>query len=374
MSAFSRAEARIDLNRISENIAHLKNSAGVPVMAVVKADAYGHGLVPVSKAAIAGGATYLGVALLEEAIALRTAGITVPILAWLVPPGSDYLSAIDYDIELAVASLISLAEISAVKSDRKARVHLEVDTGMSRGGFLSEWDQLSGDLLKNIEIVGIFSHFARADEPGQVQNESQRIRFEEMARKLESLGFADVICHLSNSAATLMDPASAFDMVRTGIAMYGLTPDVENLGSSLSLGLKPAMSLHAKLHLVKDVPVNSPVGYGATAFTQSDTKLGLVAIGYADGIPRSAQGAGVFIHGKRASIIGRVSMDQFVVDLGENSQANSGDWVEVFGDGSSGGYTAEDWGHASGTINYEIVTRIGPRVPRIYRSHSLIAE
>ena len=374
MNTFNRAEARIDLDRISENIAHLKISAGVPVMAVVKADAYGHGLVPVAKAAIAGGATYLGVALLEEAIALRAAGITAPILAWLVPPGSDYLSAIDHDIELAVASLISLAEISAVKSDRKARLHLEVDTGMSRGGFLSEWDQLSVDQLKNIEIVGIFSHFARADEPGQAQNESQRIRFEEMVRKLESFGFANVICHLSNSAATLKDPSSAFDMVRTGIAMYGLTPDVENLGSSLALGLKPAMSLHAKLHLVKDVPANSPVGYGATAFTQGDTKLGLVAIGYADGIPRAAQGAGVFIHGKRAPIIGRVSMDQFVVNLGENSQAISGDWVEIFSDGSSGGYTAEDWGHASGTINYEIVTRIGPRVPRIYRSHSLIAE
>ena len=245
---------------------------------------------------------------------------------------------------------------------------------MSRGGFLSEWDQLSVDQLKNIEIVGIFSHFARADEPGQAQNESQRIRFEEMVRKLESFGFANVICHLSNSAATLKDPSSAFDMVRTGIAMYGLTPDVENLGSSLALGLKPAMSLHAKLHLVKDVPANSPVGYGATAFTQGDTKLGLVAIGYGDGIPRRAQGAGVFIHGERAQIIGRVSMDQFVVDLGENSQAISGDWVEVFGDGSGGGYTAEDWGQASGTINYEIVTRIGPRVPRIYRSHSHIKE
>jgi alanine racemase len=163
-------------------------------------------------------------------------------------------------------------------------------------------------------------------------------------------------------------------MVRTGIAIYGLTPDVNTLGSSASLGLKAAMSLRAKLHLVKEVPADSPVGYGATAVTNRDTKLGIVAMGYADGIPRIAQGAGIFVHGKRAPIIGRVSMDQFVVDLGPDSQAISGEWVEVFGDGIAGGYTAEDWGSASGSINYEMVTRIGPRVPRIYRSSSPATE
>jgi alanine racemase len=180
--------------------------------------------------------------------------------------------------------------------------------------------------------------------------------------------------HLSNSAATLKDEDSRFDLVRTGIAIYGLTPDVNTLGTSASLGLKSAMTLRAKLHLVKEVPANSPVGYGATAVTDRYTKLGIVAMGYADGIPRIAQGAGIFVHGKRAPIIGRVSMDQFVVDLGPESAAISGDWVEVFGDGLAGGYTAEDWGSASGSINYEIVTRIGPRVPRIYRSSSQATE
>jgi alanine racemase len=195
-----------------------------------------------------------------------------------------------------------------------------------------------------------------------------------MTKKLKSLGVTDSLHHLSNSAATLKDSDSRFDMVRTGIAMYGLTPDVKTLGSSVSLGLKAAMSLHAKLHLVKDVPAGSPVGYGATAITDRDTKLGIVAMGYADGIPRIAQGAGIFVHGKSAPIIGRVSMDQFVVDLGPDSAAISGEWVEVFGDGLAGGYTAEDWGNASGSINYEIVTRIGPRVPRIYRSQTLATE
>ena len=374
MSTYNRAEAIIDLDRITANVKHLKALAGVDLMAVVKADAYGHGLIPVARAALTGGATSLGVALLEEAITLREAGITAPILAWLVPPGSDYKAAVDQDIELAASSIIALEEIGAVKSANRPRVHLEVDTGMTRGGFLSEWGKLDAHHVTNVDIVGIFSHFARADEPGQEQNESQRMRFKEMVTTLESFGFTNIVRHLSNSAATLKDKDSRFDLVRTGIAIYGLTPDVNTLGTSASLGLKSAMSVRAKLHLVKDVPAHSPVGYGATAVTERYTKLGIVAMGYADGIPRIAQGAGIFVHGKRAPIIGRVSMDQFVVDLGPDSQAISGEWVEVFGDGSAGGYTAEEWGSASGSINYEIVTRIGPRVPRIYRSSSPTTE
>ena len=365
----NRAEARIDLERIAANTKHLKNMAGTEVMAVVKADAYGHGLVPVARAAIEAGATSLGVALLEEALTLREAGITAPILAWLVPPGSDFKLAVDNGIELAASSIIALEQIGAVKSVNRPRVHLEVDTGMSRGGFLIEWGQLDAHHVSNIDIVGIFSHFARADEPDQEQNEQQRARFKEMVATLESFGYTNITRHLSNSAATLTDENSRFDMVRAGISIYGLTPDVKNLGTSQALGLKPAMQLRAKLHLVKTVPANSPVGYGASAHTTAQTKLGIVAIGYADGIPRIAKNAGVFVNGKRAPIIGRISMDQFVVDLGADSTAISGDWVIVFGDGSHGEYTADDWGTASLSINYEIVTRIGPRVPRIYAPH-----
>jgi alanine racemase len=362
----NRAEAIVDLSAIKANVALLKDKAGVDLMAVVKADAYGHGLVPVAKAALDGGATWLGVALLEEAISLREAGITAPILAWLVPPGSDFKSAVDHDIDIAIASIKTLAQISKVKSTKRPRIHLEVDTGMSRGGFLAEWDQIDLQHMQEVQLVGIFSHFARADEPGQPQNLEQLNRFKKMVANLESAGFNNLIRHLSNSAATLIDHPAAFDMVRTGIAMYGLTPDLKNMGTSKSLGLKPAMTLRAKLHLVKDVPAGSPVGYGATEITKSDTKLGLVAMGYADGIPRVAKSAGVLAQGQRAPIIGRISMDQFVVDLGLASSAQSGDWVIVFGPGDSGEYTADDWGGASGSINYEIVTRIGPRVPRIY--------
>lgn len=366
-----RAEAIVDLSAIKHNVELLKQKAGVDLLAVVKADAYGHGLVPVAHAALSAGADYLGVALLEEAVALREAGITAPILAWLVQPGSDFSQAIALDIDIAAASLKALSEIAAAsrQMQKKARVHLEVDTGMTRGGFLAEWDQLNSEHVKDVEIVGIFSHFARADEPEEKQNEEQLLRFNEMVATLTSFGFTRIIKHLSNSAATLKNSAAAFDMVRTGIAMYGLSPDVQTLGSSSSLGLRPAMQLRAALYVVKDVPAGTPVGYGATESTKSDTRLGVVTMGYADGIPRIARSAGVWHNGKRAPIIGRVSMDQFVVDLGPDSKAQSGDWVTIFGNGSHGEYTADDWGAASQSINYEIVTRIGSRVPRIYSPH-----
>jgi alanine racemase len=290
-------------------------------------------------------------------------------LAWLVQPGSDFSQAIKLDIELAVASKLALSEIAAASTAKKARIHLEVDSGMTRGGFLGEWDSLSAEDLAGVEVVGVFSHFARADEPGEKQNQDQLVRFNEMVAKVHTLGFPNVMRHLSNSAATLKNHAAAFDMVRAGIAMYGLSPDVNTLGGSKSLGLRPAMQLRAALYLVKDVPAKTPVGYGATESTSSDTKLGVVAMGYADGIPRIAHDAGISFSGHRAPIIGRVSMDQFVVDLGAGAKAKSGDWVTIFGNGSHGEYTADDWGRASQSINYEIVTRIGPRVPRIYGPH-----
>ncbi len=362
-----RAEARIDLAAIASNISLLKAASGVDLMAVVKADAYGHGLVEIGLASEKSGADWLGVALLEEAIALRTHGVRIPILAWLVSPGSDFRAAHNHDIDVAVASIAAFSEISALKA--KARIHIEVDTGMTRGGFLDEWDEFLTLDFSQVEVVGIFSHFARADEPGEKQNEVQLLRFQSMIADLAAIGINPPVKHLSNSAATLRDHEAVFDLVRTGIALYGLSPDVKTLGDSKSLGLKPAMQLRAKLHLVKKVPAGSPVGYGATAVTSAQTRLGVVAMGYADGIPRVAQGAGIFIDGKRAPIIGRVSMDQFVVDLGPESTADSGDWVIVFGDGAHGEFTADDWATASLSINYEIVTRIGPRVPRIYAPH-----
>jgi alanine racemase len=360
----NRAEAIVGLTAIAANVKKLKATSGTELMAVVKADAYGHGLVPVAKAALNAGASWLGVALVEEAHSLRAAGVTAPILAWLVPHGSDYAAAIDAQIDLAVPSLDIFKEI--VATGKRARIHIEVDTGMTRGGFLEEWSEFLKSDFSKVEVIGVFSHFARADEVSEKQNQDQLANFNNAIADLAGVGVNPQLKHLSNSAATLTNQSSAFDLVRTGIAMYGLTPDLEHLGTSESLGLVAAMEVRAKLHLVKQVPANSPVGYGATESTSRDTVLGVVAMGYADGIPRVAKAAGVFFAGKRCLIIGRVSMDQFVVDLGPETRAKAGDYVVIFNSGTAGEFTAEDWGIASGSINYEMTTRIGPRVPRIY--------
>jgi alanine racemase len=260
-----------------------------------------------------------------------------------------------------------------------ARVHLEVDTGMSRGGALYEWSELLGS-AKNyqdsglITVIGIWSHFARADEAGHEFNKKQLENFKSAVAEAKSVGITPEIIHLSNSAAAINDADSHFDLLRLGIAIYGLSPDFSHMGTSEKLNLKPAMSIRARIHLVKDIPAGSQVGYGGSAITKVDTKLGVIAMGYSDGIPRNANSdAGVLVGNKRAPIIGRVSMDQFVVDLGSDSSAKAGDWAYIIGSNpsdsytSASSYTADSWASASATINYEIVTRIAARVKRIYQ-------
>ena len=362
-----RAFVEVNLNAISNNIKLVKSKTQAQILAVVKADAYGHGLIPVAKCAVDAGATWLGVALLEEAILLREAGIKVPIISWLTPPSSDFKQAIELDIDLAIPSLKHLEVIVAAGKalGKKPRVHIEVDTGMTRGGLLGEWPEfLIAAKGADVEVVGFWSHFARADEPDEIANQSQILEFESKLAELIATGITPKYIHLANSAATLTNPNSHKNIVRLGIAMYGLSPDVNTLGSSQKLELEPAMTLKAEIHLVKRVPSGSPVGYGGTQTTSRDTKLAIITMGYADGIPRNASSAvGVFAAGRKAAIIGRVSMDQFVVDLGADSNAVAGEMVEVFG---ANGYSIDDWAAASGTINYEIVTRIAARVPRIY--------
>ena len=377
----NRAEVLIDLGAIRENIKYLMAKSGKPALAVVKADGYGHGLLPVAKSALSAGASWLGVALLEEARALRQGGISAPIIAWLTPITDDFESAINEDIDIAIPSLAHLAAVtSASKSLGKcARVHLEVDTGMSRGGALGEWSELvrSAKAYQDsglIEVIGIWSHFARADEAGHEFNKKQLENFKSAVAEAKSVGTTPQVIQLSNSAAAINDVDSHFDLLRLGIAIYGLSPDFSHMGSSEKLNLKPAMSIRARIHLVKDVPAGSQVGYGGSAVTKVDTKLGVIAMGYSDGIPRNANSeAGVLVGNKRAPIIGRVSMDQFVVDLGRDSSAKAGDWAYIIGSNpldsytSASSYTADSWASASATINYEIVTRIAARVKRIYQ-------
>ncbi len=370
----SRASAEINLSAIAVNLKLIKSKTNAQVLTVVKADAYGHGLLPVARAAQDAGADWLGTALLEEAITLRTGGITKPIIAWLTPMGEDFKAALLANIDLSISSIELLNEIVlAGKSVNKVpNIHIEVDTGMSRGGVGDDWDnfviQVVNSVKANqIKVIGIWSHFARADEPDEGMNKEQLDVFEDRIKSATAAGIKAEFIHIANSAASLTNKAAHKSILRWGIGLYGLSPEVEKMGDSASLGLQCAMKLKAKLHLVKAVKAGVSVGYGGTAVTKSATKLGVVTLGYADGIPRNANNlAGVFVAGKRAPLIGRVSMDQFVVDLGVSSLAKTGDEVIVFGDGGGGEYTIDEWAKASGTINYEIVTRIGPRVPRIY--------
>jgi alanine racemase len=370
----SRAVAEINLNAIESNLKFIKDKTNTQVLAVVKADAYGHGLLPISKAVSEAGANWLGTALLEEAITLRENGVKIPIIAWLTPCGEDFKSAIELNIDLSISSLEVLKEIVEAGSriGKVPRLHIEIDTGMSRGGVGDDWDNFVSEISKlvkdnKIEIVGVWSHFARADEPQEKMNAQQLSLFNKRVELLISAGIKSEFLHIANSAAALRFKDSHKNIIRWGIGLYGLSPDVSNLGDSNSIGLKPAMKLKAKLNLVKKIKAGSTVGYGATAVVNQDTKLGVVTLGYADGIPRNANNlAGVFVCGKRAPLIGRVSMDQFVVDLGIESLAKTGDEVIVFGPGVDGEYTIDEWAKACGTINYEIVSRIGPRVPRIY--------
>jgi len=362
-----RAFVEISLRAIANNIALIKSKTSAQILAVVKADAYGHGLIPVAKCAISSGATWLGTALLEEALTLRQSGLSTPIIAWLTPPSSDFKAAIESNIDLSIPSLKHLELVVAAGKalGKKPRVHIEVDTGMGRGGLLGEWQEfLIAVKGAEVEVVGFWSHFARADEPDEIANVNQLKEFENKLAELRQHGITPEFIHIANSAATLTNPTSHKEIVRLGISMYGLSPDTKILGSSESLDLEPAMTLKAEIHLVKRVPAGSPIGYGATEVTSRDTKLAIVAMGYSDGIPRSTTNqAGVYVAGAKAPIIGRVSMDQFVVDLGPDSDAMAGDIAEIFG---AHGYSIDDWALAAGTINYEIVTRIASRVPRIY--------
>ena len=375
MGSFVPAEARIDLGAVRANVAALRERAGAAeVMAVVKADAYGHGLLPCARAAVAGGASWLGVALIEEALALRAAGVTGPrLLAWLFVPGERLAEAVRADVDLSVNSLWALDEVAAAAaaSGAIARVHLKVDTGLCRNGAtVADWPGLVDGALARaaeglIEVVGLWSHYAYADAPGHPTVAGQTAVFREAIAWAESRGVRPQVRHLANSAATLTNPDACFDLVRPGIAVYGLSP-VPDVGGPEAYGLTPAMTLVGRLALVKRVPSGSGVSYGHIYTTSRETTLGLLPLGYADGIPRNASNVGpVFATGRRLTVAGRVCMDQVMLDLGDEPAA-AGDEVVLFGTGMAGEPTAQDWAEATGTIAYEIVTRIGPRVPRTF--------
>ncbi len=371
MSPTARAEIVVDLGAIRGNVRLLRTlvSAERPVqlIAVVKADGYGHGMLEAARAAREGGAEWIGVATLDEALALRAGGDTGRLLCWLTVPGEDYAAGIAADIDLTAYSVAELDEIAAAGGG--ARVQLKLDTGLSRGGAPRDhWTELfarakDGETAGSWRITGIWSHFAASDEPANPANDAQEAAFAEALALADSAGLHPEIRHLANSAAAILRPSSRLDAVRCGIAIYGLDPAP---GVTDDLGLVPAMTARARLALVKEIEAGDSVGYGRTWTADHATTVGLVPAGYGDGVPRHASNtAEVAVGGKRRPIRGRVSMDQIVVDLGGDA-AVPGDEVVLFGTGAGGGPTAQDWAEACGTINYEIVTRIGGRMRRSY--------
>ncbi|MGW7671628.1 alanine racemase [Streptomyces sp. NPDC054775] len=369
-----RARAEIDLAALRANVRALRALAPrAALMAVVKSDAYGHGAVPCARAALEAGAEWLGTATPEEAFALREAGLHGRVLCWLWTPGGPWRRAIESDIDVSVSDLWALEEVreAAAAAGMPARVHLKADTGLGRAGCQpADWPELVAEALRAqadglVRVVGLWSHFACADEPGHPSIASQLGRFREMVAHAEERGVRPEVRHIANSPATLTLPEAHFDLVRTGIAVYGLSPSPE-LGTPADLGLRPVMTLKASLALVKQVPGGHGVSYGHQYTTSGTTTLGLIPVGYADGVPRHASGSGpVLVDGKLRTVAGRIAMDQFVVDLGGDEPA-PGTQAILFGSGEHGEPTAEDWAQAAGTIAYEIVTRIGSRVPRVY--------
>jgi alanine racemase len=366
--------AEIDLAAFRSNVSTLQRNAGVPVMVIVKADGYGHGMLECAREARTAGAEWLGVATPTEALQLREAGDTGPLLAWLYGVDEDLAPLVAADVDLSAQSVDQIGRLvaAAAMTERRARVHLKIDTGLSRNGAPSyEWQQvcaIAADAERSgaIEVVGIWSHLAAADEPGHPSVPLQIQAFQQAYEQARAAGLEPMLRHLSNSAGALVVPEARLDLVRVGIAAYGIDP-APGIAALAGVTLRPVMRLRAQLVNVKRISEGAGVSYGWTWTAQAPTTVGLVPLGYGDGIPRHAGNrALVGWSGTRVPIRGRICMDQFVVELGAGRVAEPGDDVIVFGPGDQGEPTAGEWAAWCDTIGYEIVTRIGTRVPRRY--------
>ncbi len=369
MSAAFR-EAVIDLDAITANVRRLRQLVGTPhAMAVVKANAYGHGAVECARAALAGGADWLGVAEIAEALQLRASGIAAPVLAWLHHPDEDFTEAVAAGVDLGISSLAQL-EAAAAAGTREvpAFVQLKLETGLSRNGIPASVWEVAVARARELEeagavvVRGVFSHLSNASP---ADDRAAIAVFTRGVEQAEAAGLRPELRHIAASAAALSLPESRFDLVRLGLAVYGLSPF--GPASAAELGLRPAMTLRARIAAVRRVPADTGVSYDYAYRTGGETTLALVPLGYAEGIPRHASGRGpVSIAGERYRIAGRVAMDQFVVDVGD-AEVAVGDEVVLFGDPATGVPGADDWAEAADTISYEIVTRLGGRLRRSYR-------
>ncbi len=361
-------EATIDTTAITENVRAIGRATGVDVIAVVKSDAYGHGYAIAGRAALAGGAVKLGVTDLGEALTLRAAGITAPVISWLHPAGQRFDEAAAAHIEIGVSTLSQLEAVAATSTPGVV-VHIKIDTGLSRNGVpRAEWGRVFAEAARlerigKIQVQSLFTHLS-----GTSRNDdfAQFAVFEEATSVAALAGVTPRFRHVAATHAALNYPELRLDAIRTGIGIYGLAPASDTPASDF--GLRPAMTLRAGVINVKRVRPGAGVSYGFDYRAPRETTLALVPMGYADGVPRHASGVGpVSIGGKRYTIAGRIAMDQIVIDVGDDPVA-IGDEVVLFGDPAAGVPSADEWAAAAGTINYEVVTRIGARVPRVVRS------
>ncbi|MDQ1057488.1 alanine racemase [Arthrobacter globiformis] len=371
-------QVSVDLSAISDNVRALRRLTPAPnFMAVVKGNAYGHGLVDVAQAALAAGANWLGTAQLTEALALRRAGITAPVLSWLylATASSEIIrDAVENDVDMSLGSAAQLDAVAGIAKGlgKPAAVHLELDSGLSRGGARAEdWSNLvaaarRAELAGILTVRGIWTHLAWADVPAHPGNAAAVNAFEEAVRQAREAGLEPELRHVSSSANILDRPEFAFDMVRAGLAIYGLAP-ADHLDPA-DYGLRPALTVTAPVVLVKKVPAGTGVSYEHQAITHEPRFLALIPLGYADGIPKGISGRSVVqLGGRRVPVIGKVCMDQFMVDLGpEAGGVSVGDTAVLFGDPNSGAASADDWGAAIGSHGDEIINRIAPRLPRAY--------
>jgi alanine racemase len=362
--------AEVDLRAVAHNVSVLAElAAPARLCAVVKADGYGHGAIAVSEAALDAGASWLGVALVEEGAVLRKAGIDAPILLLSEPRSSDLEAAVRYDLRTTVYTLEGVRRLATLAEERgvTATVHLKVNTGMNRvGAAPADVLALAGEIagLPGLELEAVWTHLTVADEPGHPFTDEQLDRFESVLADLEAAGLRPPMTHAANSAATIDHPRARFDLVRTGIALYGIPPS-PRLADRVDL--RPAMSLRSEVSMVKRVRAGEGVSYGLMHRFERDSNVATVPIGYADGVPRRLGVAGgcVLIGGRRRPIVGVVTMDQLMVDCGDDEVA-VGDEVVLIGEQGGERITADDWAALVDTIAYEIVCGIGPRVPRIY--------
>lgn len=365
------ARAEVDLGAIAHNVRLMVDLVRpARLCAVVKADGYGHGAIAVGEAALAAGASWLGVALVEEGAVLRKAGIDAPILLLSQPRPSDIEDALRYDLRLSAYTPESVAATAAAAAavGVTARLHLKVDTGMNRVGCRpDDVVALALDIARRpeLELEAVWTHCATADEPGDPFTDQQLDRFEAAVAALEAAGLSVPLRHAANSAAGMDHPRSRLDLVRSGIAVYGLAP-APALADRVAL--RPAMTLRAEVSMVKRVPAGEWVSYGRRHRFEREATVATVPIGYADGVPRrlSLVGGEVLVGGRRRPVVGTVTMDQLMVDVGDDEVA-AGDEVVLLGQQGNECITAQDWAGMLETIAYEVVCGIGPRVPRTYR-------